>query len=154
MCTPMFAGAPPPKFPGNWPTKDESSILEWNKNMIYYSRYLIDLCVSWLEKSSPLFERSTSGFCPISMNRTKNQQLLLNLNVFVFCPILLQKDIGVVIMKMQLLHGNNETLIGGQKWRKQITAPIIQNILQPIDVEWWIQMMMLLEDWEVLIYIA
>jgi hypothetical protein len=62
MCTQMLAGAPPPKFPGNWPTKDESSILEWNKNMIYYSRYLIDLCVPWLETSSPLFERSTSGF--------------------------------------------------------------------------------------------
>ncbi len=64
MCMPMFAGAPPPKFPGNRPTKDESSILEWNKNMIYYSRYLIDLCVPGLEESSPLFERSTSGFCP------------------------------------------------------------------------------------------
>jgi hypothetical protein len=61
----MFAGAPPPKFPGNQPTRDESSILEWNKNMIYYSRYLMDVCVPWLEKSSPLFERSTSGFCSL-----------------------------------------------------------------------------------------
>jgi hypothetical protein len=65
MCMPKFAGAPPPKFPGNQPTKDESSILKWNKNMIYYSRYLMDLCVPWLEKSSPLFERSTSGFCSL-----------------------------------------------------------------------------------------
>ncbi len=65
MCTPMFAGAPPPKFPGNQPTKDESFILEWNKNMIYYSRYFIDLCVPWLEKPSPLFKRSTSGFCSL-----------------------------------------------------------------------------------------
>jgi hypothetical protein len=65
MCTPIFAGASPPKFPGNQPTKDESSILERNKNMIYYSEYLIDLCVPWLEKSSPLFERSTSGFCSL-----------------------------------------------------------------------------------------
>jgi hypothetical protein len=61
----MFAGAPPPKFPGNRPTKDESSILEWNKNMIYYSRYLIDLFVLWLEKSSPLLERSKNGFCSL-----------------------------------------------------------------------------------------
>jgi hypothetical protein len=87
------------------------------------------------------------------MNGTKNQQLLLNVNVFVFCPISLQKDIGIVIMKLQLLHGNNKTLIGGQKWRKQITTPITQKILQPIDVEQWIQMMKLLENWEVLIYI-
>jgi hypothetical protein len=65
MCTPMFAGAPPPKFPGNRPTKDESSISKWNKDMIYYSRYLMDLCVPWLEESSPLFERSTSGFCSL-----------------------------------------------------------------------------------------
>ena len=62
MCTPMFAGAPPPKFPGNRQTKDESSISKWNKVMIYCSMYLMDLCVPWLEESSPLFERSTIGF--------------------------------------------------------------------------------------------
>ncbi len=55
----------PSKVSGNQPTKDESSILEWNKNMIYYSRYLIDLCVPWLEKSSPLFERPMSRFCSL-----------------------------------------------------------------------------------------
>jgi hypothetical protein len=62
MCTPMFAGAPPPKFSGNQPTKDESFISKWNKDMIYYSMYLMDLCVPWLDKSSPLFERSTNRF--------------------------------------------------------------------------------------------
>jgi hypothetical protein len=65
MCTPMFAGAPPPKFPENQPTKDESSISKWNKDMIYYSKYLMDLCVPWLEESSALLERSTSGFCSL-----------------------------------------------------------------------------------------
>ncbi len=94
------------------------------------------------------------NFVPLSMNGTKNQQLSLNINVFVFCPILWWNDIGVVIIKLQLLHGNNKMLIGGQKWRKQITTPIIQKILRPIDVERWMQMMKLLEDWEVLIYIA
>jgi hypothetical protein len=57
-------------------------------------------------------------------------------------------------MKLQLLHGDNEMLIGGQKLRKQITTPIIQKIFQPIDVERWIQMMKLLDDCEVLIYNA
>jgi hypothetical protein len=33
--------------------------------MIYYSRYLMDLCIPWLEESSPLFERSTSEFCSL-----------------------------------------------------------------------------------------
>jgi hypothetical protein len=42
MCTPILAGAPPPKSPGNQPTKDESSISKWNKDMIFYSRYLMD----------------------------------------------------------------------------------------------------------------
>jgi hypothetical protein len=65
MCTPMFAGAPPPKFTGNGPTEDESSISKWNRDMIYYSRYLISLCVPWLEESSSLFERSTNKFCDL-----------------------------------------------------------------------------------------
>jgi hypothetical protein len=33
--------------------------------MIYYSKYLMDLCVPWLEESSPLLERSMSGFCSL-----------------------------------------------------------------------------------------
>ncbi len=35
MCSPMFAGAPPPKFPGNQPTKDESPILEWEQKHLF-----------------------------------------------------------------------------------------------------------------------
>jgi hypothetical protein len=88
MCTPMFAGALPPKISGNLPTNDESSISKWNKDMIYYSKCLMDLCVPWLEESSPLFERSTNGCFSLSMNGIKNQQLLLNVNVFVFCQVL------------------------------------------------------------------
>jgi hypothetical protein len=88
MCTPMFARAPSPKFPGNRPTKDESSILEWNKNMIYYSRYLMDLCVPWLEESSPLFERSMSGFFSLINEWDKKSATFIEHQPFVFCPIL------------------------------------------------------------------
>jgi hypothetical protein len=70
MCLPMLAAPPPPKFPGNQPTKDESSISKWKKDMIYYSRYLMDLCVP-LEESSPLFERSMKGFCSLINARNK-----------------------------------------------------------------------------------
>ncbi len=42
MCTPMLAGAPPPKFPGNQPIKDESHISKWITDMKYYAKYLID----------------------------------------------------------------------------------------------------------------
>jgi hypothetical protein len=62
-CTPMLARAPLRKFPGNRPTKDESSTSKWNNEMIYYSRYLVDLCVPWSEESFPLFENSSNGFC-------------------------------------------------------------------------------------------
>ncbi len=47
-------------------------------------------------------------FVPLSMNGTKNQQLSLNVNVLVFCPILWWKDIGVVIIRLQFLYGDNE----------------------------------------------
>jgi hypothetical protein len=40
--------------------------------MICYSRYLMDLCVPRLEESSPLFERSTNGFC--SLIKTWNKK--------------------------------------------------------------------------------
>jgi hypothetical protein len=75
MCTPILAEAPPPKYPGNQPTKDESSIYKWNKDMIYYSRYLMDLCVPWSEESSPLFERSLNRFFSLINAWNKNQQL-------------------------------------------------------------------------------
>jgi hypothetical protein len=52
MFMPMLAGAPPPNS-GNRPTKDESSILKWNKDMMYFLRYLTNLCVPWLDESSP-----------------------------------------------------------------------------------------------------
>jgi hypothetical protein len=78
----MFAGAPPPKFPGNRPAKDELSILEWNKNMIYYSRYMMDLCVPWLEKSSHLFERSISGFCSLINERNKKSATFIECQRF------------------------------------------------------------------------
>jgi hypothetical protein len=56
MCTPMLAGAPPPKFPGNQLIDDESRIHTWDIQMRYYSKYLIDLCVPWSDESGLLFE--------------------------------------------------------------------------------------------------
>jgi hypothetical protein len=63
MCTLMLARALPQKFIGYQPTKDEASISKWNKDMIYYSMCLMDLCVPFLEESSALFERSMKEFC-------------------------------------------------------------------------------------------
>ena len=59
----MLAGAPPKKFPGNRPNHDESRIHIWEREMKYYSKYLIDLCVPWSGESRLLFERSATGFC-------------------------------------------------------------------------------------------
>ncbi len=63
MCTPMLAGAPHPKFPGNRPIEDESHIFKWITDMKYYAEYLINLCVPWLDESLSSFERSAEGFC-------------------------------------------------------------------------------------------
>jgi hypothetical protein len=59
----MLAGAPTPKFPGNRPNHDETRIHIWDRDMKYYSKYLIDLCVPWSGESRLLFERSATGFC-------------------------------------------------------------------------------------------
>jgi hypothetical protein len=58
MCRSMLAEAPPPKFPGNQPTKDKSCISKWNKDMKYYSEYLIGVCVPWSDESPPFYEQS------------------------------------------------------------------------------------------------
>ncbi len=62
ICTPMLAGTPPPKFPGNQPIDNESRIHTWNIEMRYYSNYLIDLYVPWSDESRLLFERSAMDF--------------------------------------------------------------------------------------------
>ncbi len=57
-------------------------------------------------------------FVPLSMNGTKNQQLLLNINVFVFCPIFMMKG-------YQSSH--NETAASASAWRQQ-------------NADWWSEM--------------
>ncbi len=37
----------------------------------------MDLCVPWLEESSPLFERSTSGFCSLNNEWNKKSATLI-----------------------------------------------------------------------------
>jgi hypothetical protein len=146
MCTPIFAGAPPPKFPGNQPTKDESSILEWNKDMIYYSRYLIDLCVPWLEKSSPLFERSMSGFCSLINEWNKQSATFIE-----------RQQFGVLSNFIPKGYWSSHNETAASAWQQQIADWWSEmkktshnthhpDILQPIDVEQWIQMMKPLED--------
>ncbi len=116
MCTPMFAGAPPPKFPGNQPTKDESSISKWNKDMIYYSRYLMDLCVPWLEESPPLFERSASGFCSLINEWNKTSATFIERQCFHVLSNIMMKGYP---------SSHNETVASA--WRQQ-------------NADWWSEM--------------
>ncbi len=59
--------------------------------MIYYSRYLIDLCVPWLVESPPLFERSTSGFCSLINEWNKKSATFIEPQHFrVFSNIILK----------------------------------------------------------------
>jgi hypothetical protein len=115
MCTPMLAGASPPKFPRNRPTDDETRIHTCDMEMKYYSKYLIDLCVPWSDESRLLFERSATGFCNLVNAWNKKLQPSLNVNDIASCQISCQKDIVAVIMRLQLLHDGNEMLTGGQK---------------------------------------
>ncbi len=83
--------------------------------MIYYSRYLVDLCVPWLEELPPLFERSMSGYCSLINEWNKTSATFIERQRFRVLSNFMTKGYRVVIMKLQLLHGDNEMLIGGQK---------------------------------------
>jgi hypothetical protein len=75
----------------------------------------MDLCVPWSEESSPLFERSTSGFCSLIDEWNKKSATFIERQRFrVLSNFMMKGYIGVVIMKLQLLHGDNKTLISGQ----------------------------------------
>ncbi len=52
------------------------------------------------------------------MNGIENLQPSLNVNNIVVYRITYPKDIVAVIMKLQLLHGGNEMLTGGQISKK------------------------------------
>ncbi len=115
--------------------------------MICYSRYLIDLCVPWLEESSPLFKRSMSGVCSLINEWNKKSATFIERQCF--CVL------SNFIMKGYQSSHNNETAASAwqqqnadwwSEMKKQITTLIIQKILPSIDVERWIQMMKLLED--------
>ncbi len=112
----MFAGAPPPTFPGNQPTTDESSISKWNKDMTYYSRYLMDLCVPWLEESPPLFERPTSGFCSLINERNKKSATFIKRQGFFVLSNFMTKEYW---------SSCNET--AASAWRQQ-------------NADWWSEM--------------
>ncbi len=76
----------------------------------------MNLCVPWFEESPPLFERSTSGFCSLINEWNKTSATFIERQCFrVLSNFMTKGDIGVVIMKLQLLHGDNKMLIGGQK---------------------------------------
>jgi hypothetical protein len=91
MCTPMLAGAPPPKFPANLLVEDESLIPKWNKDMQYYSKYLIDLCVPWSDESLPTFERSPEGFCLLISTWNKKSATFLERQLFQFLSNFMSK---------------------------------------------------------------
>jgi hypothetical protein len=95
----------------------------------------MDVCVPRLEESSPLFERSKNGFHSLINAWNKKSAIFVEHQRFCVSSNFMTKDIKAVIMKLQLLHGDNKMLIGGQKERKQIMTPIIQKKLQPLDVE-------------------
>jgi hypothetical protein len=95
----------------------------------------MDLCVPWLEESSPLFERSTSGFCSLIDEWNKKSATFIE-----------RKSFCVLSNFMMKGYWSSHNSIAASAWqqhnpdwwleiRKQITSLIIQKNLQPIDVE-------------------
>ncbi len=66
-------------------------------------------------QSSPLFERSTSGFCSLINDWNKKTATFIERQRFRVLSNFMTKGYQSSIMNLQLLHGNNERLIGGQK---------------------------------------
>ncbi len=65
MLTPILAGKPPPKFPGNRPAEEEQH-RKWHKEMEYFAKYMLDMMVPWYDDTTPLFPRDSSGFCTMA----------------------------------------------------------------------------------------
>jgi hypothetical protein len=156
MCTPIFAGAPHPKFPRNKPTKDESTISKWNKEMNYYSKYLMDLCVPWMEDSCPLFERSTSGFYSLINEWNKTSATFIE-----------QQRLRVLSNFMKKGYRSSHNEVAASAWQqrnadwwseiKKANTNIHHHENSPTNyVDQWIQrqMIKLLDDCKVLTYIV
>jgi hypothetical protein len=116
MFTPMLAGAPPPKFPGNLPVEDDSLIPKWNKDMQYYSKYLIDLCVPWSDESLPTFIRSPEGFCLLMSTWNKKLAPFLKCQRFQFLSNFMSKG-----------HQSNHNENAATAWRQ-------------CNADWWSEM--------------
>ena len=67
----------------------------------------MDLCVPWLEESSPLFERSMSGFCSLMNEWNKTSATFIECQRFRVLSNFMTKG-------YQSSH-NETALIGGQK---------------------------------------
>jgi hypothetical protein len=84
--------------------------------MIYNSRYLIDLCVPWFEKSSLSFERSMSGFCSLINEWNKQSAIFIEPQCFCVLSNFITKGYR---------SSHNET--AASAWRQQ-------------NADWWSEM--------------
>ncbi len=85
--------------------------MEWRHT--YYSRYLIDLCVPWLDESSPLYERSAEGFCLLINAWNKKSSTFIEPQSFCFLSNFTTKG-----------HWSSHNETAASAWRQQ-------------NAEWW-----------------
>ncbi len=105
----------------------------------------MDLCVPWLEESSPLFERSTNGFCSL-INAWNKKSTFIERRHFCILSNFITKGYWSSYNETAASAWQQQNADWWSEIKKQITTPIIQNILQSIDVEQWIQMMKRLDN--------
>ena len=106
----------------------------------------MDLCVPWLEESSHLFERSMKEFCSLMNEWNKTSATFIERQRFCVLSNFMTKGYWSSHNETAASAWQQQNADWWSDLRKQITTPIIQKILQPIDVEQWIQMMKPLDD--------
>jgi hypothetical protein len=104
--------------------------------MIYYVRYLIDLCVPWLEESSPLFERSTTeGFCSLINAWKKKLAALIEHQHFCVWSNFMTKGHWSSHNETAASAWHQQNADWWSEIKKKIMTLITQQTLQPLVVE-------------------
>ncbi len=75
----------------------------------------MDLCVPWLEESSPLFQRSMSGFCSLMNEWNKTSATFIECQRFHVLSNFMTKGYRSSHNETAASAWRHEMLIGGQK---------------------------------------
>ena len=90
--------------------------------MKYYAKYLIDLCVPWLDESLPSFKRSAEGFCLLVHAWSSKSATFIEWQRFCFLSNFMSKE-----------HRRSHNETAATAWRQR-------------NADWWSEMKMSKHD--------